>query len=497
MAKVQTTGFSRVFLVEGRAAPNHAPEYQGFWKAGGLSWDQGDITSIRVPSPDNYDQFVVVDKIAGEQGDPELTIMARFDTNTSRLLKLARKSCDNDLQIHFGRCGKPNDFNGGWEKIGVLEAARPTTYGTDDLGAMDTSERAVINEEVPFTGEDYYEIKKIILAEQARVQIVQEVVDIYVCDSPSCGSDCVSESDGCSTVFAVTLSAGGSPGLPAEVIYTQDGGATWGETNVSSLAAAENPNAIACVGSSLIVVSNDSVSLHHALLSEILNGTETWAEVTTGFDAGGPPNAIFNAGPSFSWIVGNGGYIYFTDDPLSLVEIQDAGVATAENLNAVHGYDSENIVAVGANNAVVYTRNGGSTWGSVTGPAAGVALNAVFVRREDEWWVGAANGRMYYTVNAGTTWTEKSFPGAGTGEVRDIVFSTRSVGWMSHDTVTPAGRILRTIDGGFSWYVAPETTGNIPANDRINALAVCHDANVIYGAGLADNGTDGFVVKGA
>jgi len=61
----------------------------------------------------------------------------------------------------------------------------------------------------------------------------------------------------------------------------------------------------------------------------------------------------------------------------------------------------------------------------------------------------------------------------------------------------PAGRILRTTDGGYSWYVLPEGSSSLAANDRVNALAACeYDANFVVGAGLADNATDGFLVVG-
>jgi hypothetical protein len=72
---------------------------------------------------------------------------------------------------------------------------------------------------------------------------------------------------------------------------------------------------------------------------------------------------------------------------------------------------------------------------------------------------------------------------------------------MAHSTAVPAGRILRTIDGGNSWYVAPEGNTSIPANGGIKALAPCEDnVNLIFGAGLAVAGSgeqDGIIVKGS
>ena len=106
--------------------------------------------------------------------------------------------------------------------------------------------------------------------------------------------------------------------------------------------------------------------------------------------------------------------------------------------------------------------------------------------------------RMYRTTNEGTNWTAKGFPGSGAGVVHDIFFSSTAVGYLAHATATPAGRILRTYDGGYSWNILPEGTGTIPANDRINAVVGCiFDMNFVVGVGLADNATDGIIIKGS
>lgn len=491
-----TNDFSRVFVIEDTAGPGNAPEYEGLWKAGAAGWPQGDITRVKIPDANRYGSFITVGKVRGEQGNPTLNIMARYTKDLSDLLRIVRKGCDSDIQVHMGLCQNPQDFNGGWDKILVLTKALPTNYSTDDLGALSDSERAVVNEEVPFSGEDLFEIIKIGLQEQAKAQTVQEVVDITICDTISCGL-CGIPSDGCQRVFALTMTAGGSPGLSAEVVYTDDGGATWNDTNITTLAANEDPSAIACVGIYVVVVSNESNSLHYAETADILNGTDIWAEAITGFVVGGEPNDIFSAGPTQTWIVGDGGYVYFTDDPTAGVDVQTAGDATVQDLNAIHGYDALNLVAVGAANAVIVTRNGGTTWASITGPAVGVILNTVWMKSEDEWFIGTAGGRLFYTQDGGVSWTEKTFSGSGAGQVRDIAFVNNTVGYMAHSTAAPAGRIFRTIDGGFSWYLLPEGTGSIPENDYVAALAVCEDPNVVFGAGLGGNAIDGFIVKGA
>jgi photosystem II stability/assembly factor-like uncharacterized protein len=121
------------------------------------------------------------------------------------------------------------------------------------------------------------------------------------------------------------------------------------------------------------------------------------------------------------------------------------------------------------------------------------------MRTKYSWVIGTAGGELFYTVDAGENWYEKAFSGSGNGEIRDVAFSVTPnspFGYMAHD-YGGAGRILRTFDGGNSWYVLPEGVGTIPENDYIGALAVCREPNFIVGGGLAGDGTDGILVIGA
>ncbi|MCK9521039.1 MAG: hypothetical protein M0R74_18745, partial [Dehalococcoidia bacterium] len=101
------TEHSRVWLIENRAGPANPPTYEGLMKAGGLSWPQGDVTLERIPDPEHYGEFITVDKIPGEQGVPGLTVTAKYQMELSDLLRILRKGCDSDLQVHMGKCKDP------------------------------------------------------------------------------------------------------------------------------------------------------------------------------------------------------------------------------------------------------------------------------------------------------------------------------------------------------------------------------------------------------
>ena len=495
------TGDTRVWLYPRRAGPANVPDYLGCAKPGSISKPRGEPTIVTCPSSTRFGQFDIVDKIPGEIGLGEVTITARYQRQVSELLAAFNRGCDVDVQMHIGKCKSPQDLNGGWEKILVVEAAQPGDWAVADFGALDPADNAPIMEEMPFRGEQLYEIAQVAFEEQAATEIVQEILAVIICDAVSCGS-CDDPSDGCEKVFGLTITVGGSPGAAAEVIFTKDGGTTWNDTEIDTLPVDEDPVDFACVGDNLVVISTDSDSLHYASKADILAAVESWVEMATGFVAAGSPVAIFSLTPRHTWIVGEGGYVYFTQDPTTSVTVQTAGTVTTENLLALHGYDTQNIVAVGASNALIVSRNGGATWSAVTGPNVGINLTTVWMRGPNEWLVGSADGTAYYTVDEGVTWVQITLPGQSQlTNIADIKFSTPTVGWMAADALVGAavsGRIFRTIDGGNSWYVAPEGNRSLPGNDSINEIAVCDgQPNVIYAGGLADNGTDGYMVKGA
>jgi len=485
---------TRMFYIPGGAHPSRTPEYAGFSKVSAITYPQGDVTRVYLPSDKRYGQFDVVDTIQGEPGTPQFTVMTRSQSARSAFLAMARAGCTHDVRLHFGKCASPTDGNGGWDRILALLDARITSWDISDVGALSPDERANVVEETPFQGLDLIEILPVAFSNKAATDVAREVVGVYICDSIQCG-ECGVYSDGCQIILAVTKSSDASVGLVAEVVFSTDGGLTWSDVDITSIGVAEDPNDIACIGSNVVVISSEAISLSWANLSQMILGTHTWTEVQTGFVQG--PRAIFSYDPTHTWIVGAAGYVYFTDDPTAGVDVQDAGVATAQQLNDIHGIDTQNLVAVGASNAVILTENGGLTWSAVTGPAVGVALNAVWMLSKETWLIGTAGGKLYYTKNQGATWTEITFSGSGSGSVRAIAFVNKLVGYMSHSTSTPAGRIFRTIDGGASWFLMPDGGGTMPASDYIGALAVCTDSNVVVGGGLADDATDGVIIKGS
>lgn len=485
-------GESRVWLIENGASPSDGPIYQGIMKTGDPSWGQGDTTSIKVPDPNRYNGFVEAANVKGARERVTSSLMGRYPLALSTLLRLARKQCRFDVHIAFGQCRNPQDYVNGWEKLVILRDVNITTYNGENWGALGDDEQNPANENVDISAEEMYEVVSVDWAQHASSLTTREVTAINVCDDPSCGDQCKDSSDGCQKVFATMIGTGATPGTKPILLYTKDAGTTWGQTTITTMFSTESPRDIACVGTNVVVISPDSDSMHYANRDLILSGTETWYETFTGFVLGRDPRAIWSVDANNTWIVGESGYVYWTSDPTVSVTVQNAGVATAQNLNDIHMFNTESGVAVGNSNALIWTDDG-SVWQALTGPQVGITLRACWMLTKKKWLIGSSTGALWYTEDGGGTWANKA--PSGITDIYDIWFMDDTIGYMAV-MIGANGYVFRTTDGGYHWYRIPRSGAAITANDRINQVRGClTDANVIWAAGLADNGTAGIILK--
>ena len=482
------TGLFRVFLIEDRAGPSNEPDYQSSMMLGGIDHPFGDEEAIKVPHPGRYDEFVEIGSVKGAADRPSTSLTGQYALDlASEIFRLGRKGCAIDVQVHGGECTDPRIFNE-FVKAIILEDVKIGNWSTDDLGSLSDDDRAQITESGDITASEVYEVLQLTLQERAPDVVQNVMTDVVICDTPSCGQ-CDNPSDGCERIYALQGLLAGSPGTAPDVIYSIDGGLTFASDEVNTLTSGEAADAIACIVGYVTVVSNASQSLHYKDQDDIDDGTAGgWVEVTTGFVAAGAPNDLWSLGHA-AFVVGDGGYVYYCTDPSNGVTSLDAGVATSENLKAVHALDDKHALAVGENDTLIYTSNR-YTWNTATATGNGGTLAACWMATEEIWWVLASDGTLYYTENTGQTWTEKSLPGnIDTGY--DIAFGTDSVGYVC-GAYNSNPRAWRSYNGGYSWKALPEGVQSLPSGTSYQALAACeYDANfvVFVGEGAADDGT--------
>lgn len=491
------TGNARIFIIQNRARADHDLQYASYAKLTGVSRTHGEITPVEIPDPDNYDKYLEVDEISGQDSRYTATIIAKFPSNIRSLLQyLERCKEPFDIRLQFGDCENPSDPTS-FAKGEILEHVRVTGYSTDDLGSLQSDESAEIRETLSISFRNFYDFVRMSYFSKAASLLTKEVNDVFVRQSSRCfGASC-----SCNLIFAVTAAAGGSPGTPPDLVFSIDGGTNWYARDIDTLLATENAHGIADVGEYIVIISSDAGSISYTDISPFyypddVSFDPSFAETTNGFVQ--PPNAIRSTGMK-AFIAGDAGYVYMTDAPASGVTVLDAGVATAKNLLAIAVYSGSYVVAAGEDGAIVYTVDGESFNLSPTTPVSvGTDITAVAMRTSSEWIIGSSDGKLYITYDSGRHWNQLYLPGATPASVKDIVWQGESAGYVSA-VVGTAGRIYRTLDAGRTWMIEPATSaGSMPTAVRFNKLGICKlDANQVFAVGAVTEGGTGIIVVGS
>lgn len=489
----------RIWATPYGVGPARIPKYMALGKLGDPSQSQGDATRIPAPDPDNFNQDVTVGVVSGTEERGTITISKRYTAAQAELLAWYRNKCRIDLYALVGKCGNPQDFAQGGEKWVYFRDGRPSTISMENFGAFGKDESNPTNENLDMTFEQFWEFLKIGADQLASATTTRRIAAVAVCDSRACG-ECGRTSEGCERVFAVMIGTGATPGTQPQLLYSDDGGDTVNTQTIDTLYSTEAVEGAVCIQGDLVLISNEGNEIHFTDIDDLFIGENVWEEMDNGFVVGGEPNHIYSLGPNDTWIVGNGGYIYYTSNHRASVSVQDAGVATTQNLYCVHAYDRNNVLAVGNSNAVIVTENGGDTWETRTGPCPGINICTCWMLSEDVWIVGegaGGNGVLYYTDDGGYTWNEIDLPVTNIGQFDRLVFVSEAEGYLTYRTGGNGG-ILRTITGGAIWWGVPDNNqDSLPANDYLTDLAVCEeDSNTYFAGGLADDGTAGMWIKG-
>lgn len=492
----------RTFLQYGGSGPANPLTYYGQdnqWVVieGVSSPESGGIEPVFVHDPNRPGKYKLIARKKSAPDLPGATI--KFLEKRGAVPKqLTTIGCKFNAYQPSGACLDLSDFLSGWTDYVLIFAGMLVT--DKDLGTRTSwSEDEMLEDSATVVMEAVYPAGAMSFGEFGAAQILREVMGVTYGSSVQCG-ECGSSDDGTKRIYSVAKSSGaGSPGLPAEVTYSLDGGLTSAEAQIDGIGASADPAGIWVVGSKLLVLVPSEGAYYWATLSTI-GVPGSFTKVTTGFVANKNPNDVYVISPREVWFCGDGGYLYKSIDITAGVVAVNAGNTTTNDLHRISGIEST-IVAVGESSTVIFSSTRGDTFATVTtSPSAiPVTIQALGVRSEHEWWVGTLNtGRVVWTNNKGETWNLKSFDGAGTGSVQDILWVTPEVGYFTYSTASnETARIFATINGGADFGYGKSRIVDFPTFTRANRLAAPNidnpglAANKLVIGGLAGNGTDG------
>lgn len=493
--KALTAMSTRVWYVTGGVHPARAPRYLANGKFGDdPTKNIGEETRITTPSPKRFGQDETIGSLPGEEERATFGIAVRSTAQKSILQGWKNKRCRVDFYALMGQCGNPQDFTEGGEKWQYFPDGKISAFSFENFGAFGRDENNPMNEMVDVTSEDFWEYLYMRMDQIGSASTTREIYAVDVDPGDDC-DDCPETGE---KVFLAMAGTSATPGTQPSLLYSKDSGESFSSDTIDTLFSNENIVDGEVIGGLLVYLSNTAAGFVWTVVDEIFEGVNTWNRITDGFLASKAPNRFTFADVNHCWVAGNGGYIYFTEDIRGGVEVQDAGVATTQNLNDIHAFNSENVLAVGNSNAVVYTSNGGSTWESVTGPAVGINLGACWMWDAETWLVGEGSGgtgKLWLTTDSGVTWSQIKLP-ATYNRIDRIKFTSEAEGYIS---ARGGGQsyILRTITGGNKWVVLPNgKKGTALANSYLSDIATTTKfGNLIYTAGLAQNGTAGIAIR--
>lgn len=421
------------------------------------------------------------------------------------VIKDALASDLEDCLWHFDRRTYYCDYDqwNKWEKIRRI-CLGGATERTDNGSSIDADDVDGMTS-LAVTGTDVSNIYHVAIAVQTAIDsILAPWLDVDVCHGERCKSKCGSDNE-CVIATVSALVAGGSPYL---AVNTRGGHQSYWTSYALTEWTTDDAIAVLCLGDFLLIASEATVD------SQFLRSYDrgvTRTELTGNTDMATNPVTCLDAiNQAFVVAGGQNGYLYGSTDNADSWETLEAGAATTEDINKVLivADDPSIIYAIGDNNAMLKSENGGGSFFAITGPSVGDNLTSIYALNENHILVGNDDGELWQTEDGASTWTLQSTwpgltPGAGTTVVRDIAGCGCGVLWaiVADTSVTSFStdteqRLYRNVDGGASgrWYL--EENGDMDGilnGHEPYAVACCGPNRAVVVGGDATGLTSNFV----
>lgn len=462
---------------------------------------RGGITPIREHDPYTRNAYRLIGR---NQAAPDLqTVTITFKRKHGGTTWVADDlTCPNTFYELVGDCGQPDSFLYGWTDFVAIYSNALTT-NTSHKGRKSFDADEAMTDDVEMSLASFYEISGLSFGENAQIQVEREVVDLVYASTVECGN-CGINNDGTKRLYAITKSSGpGSPGIPAELVWTINGGGAYNNVNVTGLGGTTDPTGLEIFGNFLIVLDTAGNGYWAGEINRLTGAPVSWINVTTGFSTGNLPNDMFVAASSLMFMCGENGRIYKITSALAgAEEIFSSGGA---DLKRINGDGNGTIVSVGESGLVLKSTNNGNSWAAVASPTSGT-LRTVEVMDKYTYWIGSGTGGIWYTVDGGENWTALGLA-SDIQRIDDIVFATDEVGYiMVGAPNTATARLYTTYNAGRDWSSTLVSTNprllNWLSFSRGNRLAVPRlvsdpiAARRVAIGGLSAGGTDGIIIQG-
>jgi photosystem II stability/assembly factor-like uncharacterized protein len=322
-------------------------------------------------------------------------------------------------------------------------------------------------------------------ATRYSVTETEDVTGISVCGEERCEGDCGNAQTSGDSLFVATKALTGSAANTADVLSYAAGGA-FAATAADPFAGGEDIQGIVCfkVGrdSTRVLVARGTTDAGNpAEIAYSDNGGATWTSVDVGstnaeFVAGA--HALFALDRYHIWLGTNTGRIYFSADAGVSWAVQENAVISATAIMGISFIDVLSGFAVFTGGLVAKCSDG-EIWSTATTSGNATCTDIHAISSYVAWVTGASG--MYFTKDAGVSWTKRNSYATAAVDFMDELFGM-AVGSAA------SGLIYNTINGGYDWSTLPAI-----ANSGLLDVSIV-SSKLAYVTGKA-NGSTGFIAK--
>jgi len=438
------TGEGRIFINPQGYGGGTKFNYHSSMKIDGLDKSLGDLEPVYVPDPSKYDAFIEIASIQGSDSRVTSSLSGKLPIDTESPLEiLARKKCKFNMQVHYGRCSKPDDFTT-YESAIILKDVTLTSYNLSTLVASNPGERAMIDETASITLREFYRVFN-----QSFISPVPNtsgrVLRIAHADIEGCSDECSSYSDG-NLIWIALIDA-----TTNDFAVTVDGGLTWTQfANGATGHTATHYDAILVASGSYlfwtVTDNSDTTKFYAADLESVKAGfapTALELSLTTTFRPKG-----YAVTENYVYVVGTdaagtgGGEVWQIDKntlAINLVHSSSAGIT------AVHALDDDTII-IGNSDGELYLSEIVGFFNLVGNLGSADSAISHIHMHDEKHWIGTSGTRVFATLNAGNSWVRVYDIPFGDADDAYVTWFDNLVGYMIFDQY-----ILKTIDSGTTW----------------------------------------------
>jgi hypothetical protein len=341
-----------------------------------------------------------------------------------------------DKRMHVE--GRDRDAPDKWVEIRRLMWGK-ATQRTDPATSWEAEEEGLIT--IPWSALDAVDIYPVNYADGSTA-ILAEIIDVHA----AIAGESVPASN---LLYAV--SPGPAAGDPSLLVNTRGGVIANWEVKTQT-GEASTPISVLGLGDFVFINYGTKVSRSD-------DQGDTFVDITHADWAANNMAQMDAIDQSFILGCGASGTIFASYDGARTWETLVSATAspTSEDLTriAISRNNPSVAFAIGQQNAIIKTENGGFTWFSVTGPIAATDLLGIHVNDENSILILAANGLVYQTDDGGTTWiAQGALPGVtgATFARGDIQGAEGDVYYLFLSDATNGEHVLRSVEAGADGY---------------------------------------------